>query len=409
MQTDVWLNGSPNPSANYVGWSPSPCRVTLTAADGLTVPVSVTLRNQRTDIGGQVLFRHPVTQVWQRQATFDLAPDGTPVDLAIAGDFGRASTEDRDAAIEVIPTAGGAPLSTTRLMVRIRKDATTLTVNERDRFLWALARLNNAGLGLFRDFRCIHTNDSRFEAHENAGFLPWHRTYLLDFERELQRSDPSVALPYWRFDRPAPNLLVEEFLGRTLPDRTVVFAPRNPLQFWSTDGTTGISRWTPYDLLTKQPPVLTEAETLAQGASGIFDDFRTIETTPHKTVHAVFFTTDLASLHTAVRDPLFFLLHANVDRLWAKWQRLFKRYDETDPRAYPPTANRIGHAPGDTMWPWNGVLTSPRPSVAPGGTLARSSVASAPGLMPRVGVMLDYQGALDPSRRLGFDYDDVPY
>ena len=48
--------------------------------------------------------------------------------------------------------------------------------------------------------------ESTVEAHGFSAFYPWHRAYLLDLERELQNIDPSVSLPYWRFDQPAPGL-----------------------------------------------------------------------------------------------------------------------------------------------------------------------------------------------------------
>ena len=59
----------------------------------------------------------------------------------------------------------------------------------------------------------MHTNAARRRRTARPRFLPWHRAYLLDLERELQAIDPSVALPYWRFDQPAPNLFTPEFLG----------------------------------------------------------------------------------------------------------------------------------------------------------------------------------------------------
>jgi hypothetical protein len=34
---------------------------------------------------------------------------------------------------------------------------------------------------------------------------------------------------------------------------------------------------------------------------------------------------------------------------------------------------------------------------------------SAPGKQPTVGSIIDYQGRFDPGKRLGFDYDDVPF
>jgi tyrosinase len=99
---------------------------------------------------------------------------------------------------------------------------------------------------------------------------------------------------------------------------------------------------------------------------------------------------------------MFFLLHGNVDRLWAKWQWFYKRTSDADPNAfYHGPAVAPGHNVGDTMWPWNGVTTIPRPSTAPGGTLAASALTSAPG-------PIDYQ-AVNGGAHLGFDYDDVPF
>ena len=33
--------------------------------------------------------------------------------------------------------------------------------------------------------------------HNKAQFLPWHRLFLLKFEKLLQEVDPRVTLPYW--------------------------------------------------------------------------------------------------------------------------------------------------------------------------------------------------------------------
>jgi tyrosinase len=134
-----------------------------------------------------------------------------------------------------------------------------------------------------------------------------------------------------------------------------------------------------------------------------------MEGNPHGVAHGNF-GGSISSIPTAARDPLFFLLHCNVDRLWAKWQRLNGRFDPAQAASYDSAAaNRIGHHLPDTMWPWNGVTTPPRPSTAPGGTMAPSPIAGAPGLQPRVRDMLDFQGRVSSVSREGFDYDDVPF
>lgn len=120
---------------------------------------------------------------------------------------------------------------------------------------------------------------------------------------------------------------------------------------------------------------------------------------------------------TAAKDPLFFLLHANVDRLWAFWQWLNHRHDVASPDTYSTSgvqwpSNRptgIGHNLGDTVWPWNQSRVPPRPSFPPPrGPMPPSPIASAPGGAPRIQDMIDYQG-VHGGQPLGFDYDDVPF
>ena len=416
MRAEITFSGSTNPAARYVGWAPVPAQIRLADTTGATDPVTVLLRNQNTAQGGQVEFFGSVTGTGQAELELPLPVTGEPADIRIAGQFQRPSSADQDAAVEVIDADTNAVLGVTPLMVRIRKDATTLTTAERDRFLAALAAFNNRGMGRYSDFRNVHTQAGSPEAHGSTGFLPWHRAFLLDLERELQAIDPSVALPYWRFDRPAPSLFSPDFMGVPNSVGTLQFSGVNPLQFWVTDGTPGIVRPTRFVTQTQPANVISEASTLTLGGpDGLYEAFRTMEDSPHGSAHTSF-GGSISSIPTAARDPLFFMLHANVDRLWAKWQWLKQRFDLTSTKTFSapgkagdPGARRIGHNLDDTMWPWNQVTTPPRPPAAPGGTLAPSPLTSAPGLSPTVGELIDYQGILTPPSRLGFDYDDVPF
>lgn len=421
MRTDIAINGSNSPEAGFIGWVPVPSQVRLSDPTGATGPVGVRLRSTNGRQGGQVEFYPALPGVAQPELALTLPTDGAPVDFFVAGRFGRASTAPRDVTIEVVNAADNQILSRTPLMVRIRKDANTLTTAERNRFLSAFATLNDRGMGRFSDFRNVHTDAGSDEAHDFAGFLPWHRAFLLDLERELQRIDPSVALPYWRFDRPAPRLFTRDFMGVSDVNAVVRFSAANPLQFWATDGTPGIVRRPHFRTQTEpaQGPfgaVIDELATLALGLPGNrYARFRRMEGNPHGTAH-VAFGGSISSIGTAAKDPLFFLLHANVDRLWARWQLANRRFDVTSTDSYTflgnaasPGATRIGHNLEDTMWPWNQVVGDPRPLTAPGGTFPPSSLASAPGLTPTVRSMIDYQGVRTPASRLGFDYDDVPF
>jgi tyrosinase len=406
MNVELQINNNTSPTARFVSWAPSPCRIRMSDPSGANPPsVNVRIAGSSVAGGGAVVFRKNTTGAFSNSLTVPVPVNGTSVTFFIAGRFGRPSINNEDVRIEA--RAGTTLIGSVRMMVRIRKNANTLTAAERDRFVAAFAQLNNQGAGRFADFRDMHTQVSSPQAHGAAGFLPWHRAYILDLERELQAIDPSVSLPYWRFDRPAPNIFTREFLGVSDAMGTVQFGPNNPLQFWRTDGVQGINRRPLFNTGGAPPGLFTEAQTLALGNQ--YRAFREMEFNPHGDAHTSF-DGSIAEIPTAARDPLFFLLHCNVDRLWAKWQRQLNRFNPAQAASYDSSAgNPVGHNLPDTMWPWNGITGSPRPPTAPGGAMAASPCVSAPGPQPQVRDSLDYQGSVNSIARLGFDYDDVPF
>ena len=377
--------------------------------------VQVTLRNRPSATAGQVCFATSRTPPFATTLTLAVPGNGTPVDLFLAGVFGRPSRADRDATIEAVDAATNQQLSVTRLMVRVRKDAVSLTNAERYRFLEALAALNDRGMGTFSDFPSMHRDLGLDQAHGNSGFLPWHRAMLLDLERELQAIDPTVALPYWKFDVKAKGMLTKAYLGTPDASGAVTFEPGHPLESWVTDSVPGLLRTEGFDAETDPAFVQSEATTLNRGTPGFgYTSFRQMEGDPHGLAHTSF-TGFIRDPQTAARDPLFFLLHCNVDRLWAKWQWLRDRFDVTQGTSYPPQgagAAPVGHNLEDTLWPWNGE-TAPqhpgRPDTAPGGSFPPSALTAAPGPTPKVKDMIDHRGVKDPATWLGFDYDDVPF
>jgi tyrosinase len=421
MNVELQINNSANPLARFVGWAPSPCRIRVTNPAGAPSPVvNVQLTNVSVAGGGAVVFRRNTTGTFANNLTLPVPITGASVPFFVAGRFGRPSVNNGDVRIEARLSPSLSPpfivigpvIGSVRVMVRIRKNANALTTGERDRIVSAFAKLNNQGAGRFQDFRDMHTNLSSPQAHGHAGFLPWHRAYILDLERELQAIDPSVTLPYWRFDQPAPNIFNLDFLGVSDANGAVHFSNTNPLQFWVTDTVQGINRSPHFPTSQAPPGLFTEAQTLALGGNNkLYSAFRGMEFNPHGNAHTSF-GGSISQIATAAKDPLFFMLHCNVDRLWAKWQRLNSRFDQALAASYdsnPNPPNPIGHNLIDTMWPWNGITGPPRPPTAPGGPLAASPCVSAPGPQPRVRSSLDYQGSVNALSREGFDYDDVQF
>ncbi|WP_448624136.1 tyrosinase family protein [Geodermatophilus sp. URMC 64] len=427
MRIEISIANADAAGRNYLTWAPVRARIRLfDAPPNGGEPVAVTVRNQNPQAGGQLAFS--LSRGDPRTPVLDLKlpTDSSPVDFFVAGVVGRSSREDGDAVLSVSRAGATQALGSKRVMVRIRKNANTLTPAERDRFTTALAKLNNQGAGQFQSFREMHRQRVALrQAHGAPGFLAWHRAYLLDLERELQRIDPSVALPYWRFDQPAPNLFTPEFLGRSSTLGTATFAPTNLLAQWRTDGAPGITRTPFFNAQSQAAFVASQGDTLIMGGpppTSIFDTgptqpggFDEMEGDPHGNAHTSFdgWIQDPA---TAPRDPLFFLLHCNVDRLWAGWQFLNGRFDGTRPDTYffrgtagQPGSALIGHNLLDSMWPWNGDTAPPRPPTAPRGPFPVVPTAAAPGPAPTVRDMIDYAGFLNPAADLNFAYDGIPF
>ena len=304
-----------------------------------------------------------------------------------------------------------------------------MTDKARDDFTKALAELNAYGKGIYvTDFVAMHVGGAYTSLHDNTHFLPWHRLYLLDLERQLQLVNPSVSLPYWRFDRPAPRLFDQDFMGATqhvplgaidpntgAPTNftlgtthgvTAEFSFENRLSDWKIGNTNGIERVALFNPQQEAAPgwgrirMITEDETLALGGDNDEFGFRRpprgfarMEGRPHGSAH-VSFNGPINDISTAPQDPLFFLLHCNVDRLWAKWQFTFERDLPADFETYPHQNKReisfttpsylFGLFPEDytlvdaLQWPWDDTWSKPH-NLRPPGTRSRNFTKSRTG------------------------------
>ncbi|KYC38033.1 tyrosinase [Scytonema hofmannii PCC 7110] len=63
----------------------------------------------------------------------------------------------------------------------------------------------------------------------------------------------------------------------------------------------------------------------------------------------------MADLAGSINDPVFWLIHSNVDRLWAEWQEKGHRGSAY----YPASGNKYGENLNDRLWPWDGGESTP--------------------------------------------------
>ena len=135
--------------------------------------------------------------------------------------------------------------------------------------------------------------------HGQPYFLAWHRAYLALFERRLQLVSgvADLTLPYW--DYYSASTIPAEFTQGT-PANNPLFHPRL---------NTNVSAALAYDAFAGT--VLN----FAHGAANAFEP--KVESMPHNRVHSII-GRDMVS-YQSPRDPIFWLHHANIDRLWAAW------------------------------------------------------------------------------------------
>jgi len=194
--------------------------------------------------------------------------------------------------------------------------------------------------------------------HGTWYFLPWHRGYLMALERQLRQDivalgGPSTwALPYWNYFGGAQGVqykMPPAFAKKTLPDNTAnalyvkmrygpdadskiyiptpageAAHPGDP-NFGYGEVTSDAMKnnlYTGSDLVTP-PPGFGGPQTGFSHSGSVHGNF---ESNPHDLVH-VYAGGGISNTNyglmsdpgTAALDPIFYLHHGNIDRMWAVW------------------------------------------------------------------------------------------
>ena len=173
--------------------------------------------------------------------------------------------------------------------------------------------------------------------HQTWFCLPWHRGYLAGFEAVVAEQVKKLggpatwSLPYWNYSdtaNPRARQLPPAFRRRFMPNGSPnhLWAPRN-------------APAVPGGPLTLAPGDVTlgalNTLNFASGAGGVppgfggprtgFSHFGasngTLESRPHNVVHVAIGGL-MQDPDTAALDPIFWLHHCNIDRLWERWRRM---------------------------------------------------------------------------------------
>ncbi|GGV69484.1 tyrosinase [Streptomyces longisporoflavus] len=237
-------------------------------------------------------------------------------------------------------------------MVYTRKNQARLTSTEKRRFVNALLELKRKGQ--YDEFVRTHIEHYVSDgesglrvAHMTPSFLPWHRRFLLEFERALQRVDSSVSVPYWDWTvdrKPSSSLWGSGLMGGNgrRSDRQVMtgpFARRNGHWTIKEGATAGDFLMRDFGRPDNPIALPTKAELARAMRDPVYD------TPPWDSTSAKGYRNKLEGwtsrsgnakwrnhnrVHrwvgghmlggASVNDPVFWLNHAFVDLLWDRWR-----------------------------------------------------------------------------------------
>lgn len=245
----------------------------------------------------------------------------------------------------------------------IRKDANTLSSAERTELVNAILQLKAEGI--YDQFVLRHANANMMAIHSCPAFLPWHRRFLWDLEKELQRvsGNPNLGIPYWNWPEGGANASMwnDDLLGgdgdaggtvRSGPFRsgrwTVVNSSGNaagPLERGFGRNTGGINlptrseinglfQITPYDISPWNRASNPSFRNVLEGWAGNLSF--------HNLGH-VWVGGSMLPM-TSPNDPVFFFHHCMVDKLWHEWQLRFPSQSYL-----PVTGGLFGQNLNDTM------------------------------------------------------------
>jgi len=252
----------------------------------------------------------------------------------------------------------------------IRRNIAQVSPAERDRFINAILKLDTVkvypdGVSYWDKQEDIHKNAhfAGVDVHAGIGFIPWHRAIVNHFEELLREVDPALSLHYWDWTtdpRVAPpggaSLFTDIFMDN--PSGTVSHLLKD---FESSEdaelgnGHTKIWREVGADEANPDgTPNIDSDNTIVNHPD--FNSFAASLKNAHDFVAHSYIGGTLTNAHYSFHDPFVFLLHSNLDRLWAKWQT-----DPAHPERLESATAYSGVSPDDLNYlqtekvqPWAG-------------------------------------------------------
>lgn len=246
-----------------------------------------------------------------------------------------------------------------------RKNAATATAAERDAYRDAILSVGTVPAFVFPGgITYWHKQDQVHQSgpsnrHGTSAFLPWHREFINRYEVLLQESNPLVTLLYWDWTTDPSGLFNSSFMGASGSGAgsAPIGAPFQP-GVGPTLFPPAVSRDLGGSGSAPTPTTTTDASIMAvpsYAPNGLNVNIEGNPNHPHNYSHVYIggIGGNMSSVPTAAEDPFFFMLHGNVDRLWAMWQRNPAALTRLDPATtYDGHSGNVNIT--TNMRPWDG-------------------------------------------------------
>jgi len=196
----------------------------------------------------------------------------------------------------------------------IRKNYQEMTQSEQDALVGAFYQLR-LGADLVNDLAQFHGNFFNFDSDldptqpdihfnlpdepERQIFFPWHRMQMFEMEQAMQEINANISIPWWDSSEDQSTtsaLWAPGFMGQFNADWNLNrnLGSNGPLPI--PDDVTALQAMTDF---------LLYSNTMERGAV-------------HRGAHV--WTGGVMPTPLSPMDPIFYLHHTNVDRLWAEWE-----------------------------------------------------------------------------------------
>jgi hypothetical protein len=205
------------------------------------------------------------------------------------------------------------------MTIRYRKNIDCLTDDELHEFRETLATMYTlpaSDPNSFATQASFHGGPpTAYCRHGAPGFFTWHRAEIKAFEDALRSLGCNLMLPFWDWSSGPSTGVPAACREPTYVNRSGDTVP-NPLYSGPRAGGGQTVRRPDIDT-TVFDGLATQAQTAMSATT--FSSFQSQVNSVHGGLH-VTVGGDMQSVPTASYDPIFYLHHANVDRMWARWQ-----------------------------------------------------------------------------------------